>query len=273
MATNKNFNAAAPQKDLAAHWLRHLHLQGKEREDFVRFICEHLERITCGPLNKFLQRTYHTEANIRDRVSNEHIQILFLNLAKSTQKKPEQREESIAILTRMTEARLPIDLSFVDQLGTTLSLAASFPSEDPIAVKILLDLGANPDGAERGYLPLCLAAHCHHYRLIPLLLDAGADPNKTERYGMNAIKNLVIHATREAEIALRQDSLECLRLLANHPKIDFDNPGNFEAPMRMIKERMANMPDAAEVLTNILSDARKASRERTQHVGPDLSPR
>ena len=59
---------------------------------------------------------------------------------------------------------------------------------DTIEVKRLLDSGANPDAAARDdWTPLTVAAREGHESVVRLLIDHGADVNRKEGGGHNAL--------------------------------------------------------------------------------------
>ncbi|GAA1805592.1 MULTISPECIES: ankyrin repeat domain-containing protein [Brevibacterium] len=66
-------------------------------------------------------------------------------------------------------------------------LAARAGAGDVEAVRVLLELGADPIRAGSKYTPLCAAAPNHRLEVVRLLLDAGADQSDTNVYGWTAL--------------------------------------------------------------------------------------
>ncbi|KAI3855896.1 hypothetical protein MKW98_007859 [Papaver atlanticum] len=91
-----------------------------------------------------------------------------------------------------------INVDVRNELGSPLQYAAAHGDHD--TVKVLLGHGANagadPNGGPDGVKPFSSAAEVGVIQIIKLLVDAGADPNVTNRHGLKPTEVLAVNDNR-----------------------------------------------------------------------------
>lgn len=99
------------------------------------------------------------------------------------------------IIRALVAAGVPVDVP--GELGRApMHHAVVIEKGNPVAIRTLLKLGAQPDPVdEKGHSPLHIAAFwCNSVECIQLLLDAGADPNRPDHEGCKPLDH---YASRE----------------------------------------------------------------------------
>ena len=92
--------------------------------------------------------------------------------------------------------------------GISILRYAVGQGDRPEMVRLLLDAGANPDGAPKRDEELLSTAACGLPKVLRVLLDAGADLHRVNDEGRSALWYAIKHGQKECEAILREYGLD-----------------------------------------------------------------
>jgi ankyrin repeat protein len=143
------------------------------------------------------------------------------------------RTGDVAAIRRLAASRLDLDASPVTGISFVFpdfdhrkwtALQHAVRKQQVEAVRALLESGANPDARQDGATPLYIAADSNNPAIMRLLLDAGADVNKTKAWAEAAepggpLWHVVEHAIASVHGSpSREDALTRIRATAAQSK-------------------------------------------------------
>ncbi|KAJ7218912.1 ankyrin repeat-containing domain protein [Mycena rebaudengoi] len=105
-------------------------------------------------------------------------------------------------------------------------LHAAIRDDKIIMVRLLLELGAEPNYTVHGRTALHTAAFREDARFVQMLISAGSDTTPLDNYGYTALHHAIMNGFEEATTALVTGGAD-VNARTDHRVIDYSEPGNF----------------------------------------------